>query len=194
MREIIKMIVVLSLIGTASGFTLASLKEATRTRIEEQVLTFVQGPALAAVLPEHENNPIADRRKMALADGAEITVYPALSAGKLVALAIEGHGPGYGGNVGVMVAFDPGKDVVQAIGVTTHSETPGLGTRVFQPAVTSRYKDHPLTGLDLKNKGGDIDAVSGATVSSGAAMQAITKGVDIYESLKDEIAAQWPNS
>ncbi|WP_449242480.1 RnfABCDGE type electron transport complex subunit G [Desulfovibrio sp.] len=192
MREIIKMIVVLSLIGTASGFTLASLKEATRTRIEEQVLTFVQGPALAAVLPEHENNPIADRRKMALPDGSQVTVYPALSGGKLVALGIEGHGPGYGGNVGVMVSFDPGRDVVQAIGVTTHSETPGLGTRVFQPSVTARYKDHALTGLDLKNKGGDIDAVSGATYSSTGMVMAVRKAAEAYTAIKPGALAAWP--
>jgi electron transport complex protein RnfG len=191
MREILKMIVVLSLIGTASGFILASLKEATRPRIEEQVLTFVQGPALDAVLPEHDNNPIADRRRLALPGGGQVTAYPALKGGRLQALALEGHGPGYGGQVGVMVAFDPARDVVAAISVTTHSETPGLGTRVFQPAVTARYRNHPLTGLDLKSRGGDIDAVSGATYSSTGMAGAVRQAAEAYAAIKPAALAAW---
>lgn len=192
MREILRMIVVLAVIGSASGFTLASLKQATRERIEDQVLTYVQGPALAAVLPAHDNNPILDRRGLKLPGDGQVTVYPALSGGHLAGLAIEGHGPGYGGKVGVMVAFDPAKDVVSAVGVTTHSETPGLGTRVFQTAVTDRYKGHGLDGLDLKSKGGDIDAVSGATYSSTAMVTAVRQAAEAYKALKPAVLAAWP--
>lgn len=191
MREILRMIVVLSVIGTASGLTLASLKQATRERIEEQVLTHVQGPALDAVLPAHDNNPIIDRRRLTLPGASQVTIYPALQGGRLQGLAIEGHGPGYGGSVGVMVAFDPARDQVAAIGVTTHSETPGLGTRVFQPAVTDRYRGHGLDRLDLKPGGGDIDAVSGATYSSRALVAAVRQAAEAYRILKPAALAAW---
>lgn len=143
------------------------------------------------VLPDHDNNPIADRRKLALPGGGEVTAYPTLNAGRLEGLALEGHGPGYGGQVGVMVAFDPARDVVAAIGVTTHSETPGLGTRVFQPAVTGRYRNHPLSGLDLKSRGGDIDAVSGATYSSVGLVSAVRQAAEAYAAVKPAALTAW---
>jgi len=61
MREIINMIVVLSLICAASGTLLVNLKRATKDKIEQQVLVNVQGPALMEVLAGCDNDPIAER-------------------------------------------------------------------------------------------------------------------------------------
>ena len=49
MLAIIRMIVVLSSICGLSGFALSYLKISTAPRIEEQVLTYVQGPAILKV-------------------------------------------------------------------------------------------------------------------------------------------------
>ncbi|MGE4506224.1 MAG: RnfABCDGE type electron transport complex subunit G [Desulfovibrionaceae bacterium] len=194
MREILNMIFVLSLICGLSGLTLASIKQATAPKIEEQKLTFVQGPAIRQVFERMDNDPVKDRKAFALPGGGEVIIFPAMADGKLAGVAFEAFGDGFGGELGVMIGIDITAHKLSGIGITTMKETPGIGSRVAGHGFTAQFQGHELSGLALASQGGDIDAVSGATVSSGAAMQAITKGVDIYESLKDEIAAQWPNS
>ncbi|MGE4292421.1 MAG: RnfABCDGE type electron transport complex subunit G [Desulfovibrio sp.] len=191
MRELLKMVLVLSLIGTISGYGLASLKQATRASIEEQVLTYVQGPALLGVLAGAENDPIKDRRKLALDDGSEITVFPGFQGGKLASLAYETFASGYSGDIGVMVGFNLDSDTVRAVGVTTQTETPGVGTRVFVPGFYDQFADHPLTSLDLKRDNGDIDGVSGATFSSVGMVNAVKKAAALYPGLKEKARSAW---
>ncbi|MGE4469670.1 MAG: RnfABCDGE type electron transport complex subunit G [Desulfovibrio sp.] len=191
MRELVKMVLVLSIIGTVSGYGLATLKQATRPAIEEQVLTYVQGPALLGVLQGVDNNPIQDRKQLPMADGEELTVFPGFKDGNLCCLAFESFAPGYSGDIGVMVAFDVLSDQVRAVGVTTQTETPGVGTRVFVPAFCDQFREHPLTKLALKSGDGDIDAVSGATISSNAMVNAVQKAAELYPELKERAVAAW---
>lgn len=191
MRELVKMVLVLSLIGTVSGYGLATLKQATRADIEEQVLTYVQGPALLGVLGEVENSPIQDRKKLTLENGSEMMVFPGIRGGKLACLAYETFAPGYSGDIGVMVAFNVEADTVQAVGVTTQTETPGVGTRVFVPGFYDQFTDHPLQALDLKKDAGDIDAVSGATFSSVGMVNAVKKAAELYPGLKEKARSAW---
>ena len=60
MREIIKMIVVLTLLSTASGGLLAALRNETQERIDLQVIQFVKGPAIKKILEGATNDPITD--------------------------------------------------------------------------------------------------------------------------------------
>ena len=164
MLAIIRMIVVLSSICGLSGFALSYLKISTAPRIEEQVLTYVQGPAILKVFADIDNSPIAERKTFTL-DGAKVTVFPGKKDGKLVAVALEHFGKGFGGDVGVMVGYDVNRDTLTGIGITTMKETPGLGTRVADPAFTGQFTGKPADAR-LKSQGGDIDAVSGAPLDN----------------------------
>jgi electron transport complex protein RnfG len=189
MREIINMIVVLSLICAASGTLLVNLKRATKDKIEQQVLVNVQGPALLSVLKGCDNDPIAERK---VVDG--VTVFPARRAGKLVGVAFEAAAAGYSGDVGVMVGFDLDADRLIGIGITTQTETPGVGTRIMKPAFLKQFKGHKVDTLALSSKGGDIDAVAGATYSSSGAVDAVRKALTVYKGIKPQIADLWPAS
>ena len=145
MLAIIRMIVVLSSICGLSGFALSYLKISTAPRIEEQVLTYVQGPAILKVFADIDNSPIAERKTFTL-DGAKVTVFPGKKDGKLVAVALEHFGKGFGGDVGV---------------------------------------------ARLKSQGGDIDAVSGATISSTGVVTALGNAAKVYAALKPEIVKAW---
>ena len=186
MREIISMIVVLSFISGASGLSLALLKEVTARPIEEQVLFYVQGPAIKSVFPGAENDPIADRRKFDT-DGGPVTVFPAKKGGKVTAVALEAFGPGYGGEIGVIVGIDLAKDALAGIGVTTLKETPGLGMRVTEPKYQKQFKGLALDKVGLSGKGGSVDAVSGATISSVGTVSAVNKAITTYKSLKPKL-------
>ena len=105
MADILRMIVVLSALCGLSGFALSYLKMVTAPVIEEQVLTYVQGPAIAGVFTGIDNQPIADRKAFETEKG-RVLVFPAMRGGKLVGVALEAKGKGYGGDVGVMVGFN----------------------------------------------------------------------------------------
>ena len=74
MKSIIRMIAVLSLLCALSGFVLSYLKITTAPRIEEQVLNYVQGPALTLVFPDAENSPLVERHTFTL-DGRDCTAW-----------------------------------------------------------------------------------------------------------------------
>ncbi|MCJ2164755.1 MULTISPECIES: RnfABCDGE type electron transport complex subunit G [unclassified Pseudodesulfovibrio] len=190
MKEMIKMMVVLSLICGLAGVTLAALKEATAPTIEEQVLNYVQAPAIVSVLNDYDNNPIKDRKQFDI-NGRTVTVFPAMVQGSLKTVAFETSGKGYGGNIGVMVGFDLGSDTLSGIGITTLKETPGLGSRVVEHGYTTQFKGHSIDAVNLKKNGGDIEAVSGATISSTGTVSAIRDAIVIYNTLKTKFADSW---
>ncbi len=64
MKEIVQMIVFLSVICTVCGVALSGLRNYTAERIENQVLINVQGPKVKKVLAGAENDLIADRKNI----------------------------------------------------------------------------------------------------------------------------------
>lgn len=190
MKDMLKMILVLSLICGLSGLTLATLRQATSERIEEQVLTYVQGPALAQVFTDYDNNPVKDRKTFDLPDGP-VTVFPALKEGKLTALAIETFAGGYGGKVGVMVGINTDGTKVEGIGITLSKETPGLGSRASEPEYREQFRGLPVDGVALTKSGGTIQAISGATITSVATVTAVNEAVNIFNKIKDKLPTNW---
>lgn len=189
MREIISMIVVLSAICAASGFSLAFLKEQTAPIIEAQVLKNVQGPAIGQVFPAADNKPVEERMPFEL-EGRKIMVFPYKQKGKLVGVAFESKSKGYGGDIGVMVGFNITNDTLLGIGVTESKETPGLGTKVGEPKFTGQFKGVGMN-VDLKSKGGTVDAISGATISSMGTLSAVQTATKEYQALKADIQKTW---
>ena len=190
MSDTLRPIVVLSLICALAGFSLSYLRTTTAPMIENQVLTYVQSPAIKAVFGDTENNPVAERKKFKLENGSEIMVFPAIRGGKLYGVALEEFAPGYGGDVGVIVGIDVETSRLIGIGVTTMSETPGLGTLIAAPRFSGQFKG---SGFDvaLTSRGGKIDAVAGATISSAAAVESVRKAVATYENIKSQLATAW---
>ena len=189
MADILRMIVVLSALCGLSGFALSYLKMVTAPVIEEQVLTYVQGPAIAGVFTDIDNQPIADRKAFETEKG-RVLVFPAMRDGKLVGVALEEQGKGYGGEIGVMVGFNVASDTLAGIGITTLKETPGLGMRVTEQAFSGQFAG-ARTPVALASQGGSIDGVSGATISSGGVVTAVNKAVQVYSRLKPEILKVW---
>lgn len=184
------MVSVLSVLCAVAGFILSYLKISTVTPIENQLLTYVQGPAILNVFKDVENSPIQDRKSFIVGDGKKVNVFPAIKDGKLFGVALEGFGQGFGGDIGVMVGIDVNNDTLVSIDITTHKETPGLGSRVSEESFTKQFKGKPYA-VALKSQGGEIDAISGATVSSNGTVLAINDAGNQYNMLKDEIIKTW---
>lgn len=191
MKESLKMITVLTLICGMFSVTLASLKKTTETRIEEQVLTYVQGPAINAVLNEYDNSPVKDRKKFTVPGSKDkVVIFPAMKDGRLISVAIETFAKGYGGHVGVMVGFNLSGKNISGIGITTMKETPGLGSKVAGHGFTSQFKNHP-TAIELTSKGGNIEGIAGATISSTASVEAVKQAVSIFQKIRQQILQAW---
>lgn len=190
MKEMIRMILVLSLICSASGLTLATVRQATSKRIEEQILTYVQGPAIEQIFTGYDNNPVLDRKEFQTPSGP-ITVFPAMKSGQLTGVAFETFGKGYGGDIGVMVGFEIDGTKLAGIGITTLKETPGLGARVVEPEYRDQFKGHTTDSIALKKTGGDITAISGATISSTGSVAAVNDAVQIFNTIKDKLPTAW---
>ncbi len=189
MKDMLKTIIVLSVLCALSGFILSFLKEKTAPVIEEQLLANVQGPALSDVFKNMDNDPIADRKVLKFGK-QDVVVFPSKRGGKLVGVAIEAFGSGYGGSLGVLSGFNVSNDTLAGVGMTQLKETPGLGMRVKEPAFSSQFAGKKLP-VALSAKGGSIDAISGATISSNAVVDAVNSATEIYKQLKPEITKIW---
>ncbi|MGE4421280.1 MAG: RnfABCDGE type electron transport complex subunit G [Pseudodesulfovibrio sp.] len=190
MKEMIKMVLVLSLFCGLSGLTLSTVRRATSERMEEQVMTYVQGPALAEIFNDYDNNPVKDRKTFDLPDGP-VTVFPAMKGGKLMGVAFETFGKGFGGPVGIMVGFNTDGATLAGIGTTTLKETPGLGMRLAEPEFRDQFRGHTTKSVALTKNGGDIAAIAGATISSTGGVAAVNQAIKIFQQIKDKIHATW---
>jgi len=191
MNEMIKMVVVLTILSSVSGGLLAAIHDGTSAQIENQQLKFVKGPAIKAILEGSTNDPIVDRFK--IADGEmERSFFMGKFNGKANTVAFEGFGKGYGGDIGVMVGINLDEDKIVGVSVTTHSETPGLGAKAKEdPSFAAQFKSLPAGGdVKVTNDGGSINSISGATITARAVCDAVTNTLTTYKKIKPQIAEQ----
>lgn len=188
MREMIRLLVVVAVFSAVSGGLLAVVQKGTKDRIEYQQLKFVKGPTIQQILEGSSNDPLVDRFK--LPDGKEErSFFVGVFDGKANIVALEAFGKGFGGDIGVIVAVNVENDEIVGIGVTTHSETPGVGSRAkTDPSLSEQFKGLPIKEpFKVKTDGGQIDAISGATVSSRGVCGAVVDSGEIYMRLKKDI-------
>lgn len=118
--------------------------------------------------------------------------------GNLIGYAVMGSSNGYGGPIKVMVGVSTDKSEILAIKIVGHQETPGLGDRINEiksnktiykvifdrenlkedpttPWFCEQFQRKVFNQLEIvKQKGSDkIDAITGATVSSTAVVEAV---------------------
>jgi electron transport complex protein RnfG len=191
MRDIIRMIVILAVLSAFSGGLLAAVKSGTATQIEYQQLKFVKGPAIKEILQGASNDPLIDRFKLKDGD-VERSFFVGILDGKPNAVVFESFGKGYGGDVGMMVGVNLETDELLGIGVTTHAETPGLGSRAKDdPTFRAQFKGLSFSEpVKVTSDGGPIDSISGATITSRAVCAGVTDSQSFYTKLKPQIIEQ----
>lgn len=190
MREMIKMVVVLTILSTFSGGLLAALNNKTMPRIEDNILQFEKAPAVKKIFEGASNDPIKDR--FTITEGnTTYSFFVGVFDGKANAIAFESIGKGgYGGDVGLMLGVNVENDTIVGIGVTTHQETPGLGSMAKTDAdFAGQFKELSIADrFNVKKDGGQVDALSGATLTSRAVCTALNNAGEIYQKLKPQIS------
>ena len=140
--------------------------------------------ALKKVLPEFDNNPLEDKTVIPV-DGGDLTFYRATLAGAPVGTAAETFSNrGFGDKIVLMVGFlTDGR--IYDVAVVEHKETPGLGDKMQRSksdfSVQFKGKDPAVFDLQVSKDGGDVDAITAATVSSRAFCDAVKRAYDQYQ-------------
>ena len=80
---------------------------------------------------------------------------------------------GYGGDITLMVGFKTDKKTVISYKVLAASETPGLGMKLKTPEFTGQFAGKDGRALKVKKDGGEIEAITSATITSRAVCRAI---------------------
>ncbi len=99
-------------------------------------------------------------------------IYVVSASGKTIGYAYTATCTGYGGTITIMVALEH-ETKVKGIRVSAPNETKGLGSRVELPTFTDRFAGKKITDIKLKADGGQIDGITGSTVSSKAVIHAV---------------------
>ncbi len=183
------MAVVLTVICALSGLTLALVHDVTKEPIEYAMLKNVKEPAVMAVISGFDNDPIKDLVKIPIGKDkkgkdAFLMVFPAKKGGKTFAMAFETAAKGYHGDIGVMVGVDAEKNEVTGVSIVSHSETPGLGARITETDFTESFQGKSLENELTKD---DINALSGATLSTNGVVAAVNNARTLFEQHRDQM-------
>ncbi len=176
------MLLSLTLISLGAAIALGFVHEYTKKPIEASALNN-KLEAIRQVIPEFNNDPAAEMFRLPAADGDSLEVYPSRMDGKITGYAVKTFSnKGYGGPVLLMVGFMP-DGTIRNISVLEQKETPGLGTKMNEPAFKDQFNGkNPFSfKLKVKKDGGEVDAISAATISSRAFSEAVDKA---YKTLK----------
>ena len=78
--------------------------------------------------------------------------------------------------------------VINKVSVLSQAETPGLGANMVNEKWKSQFdgKDPKNFILKVKKDGGDVDAITAATISSRAVSEAVKRAADGFEANKDQ--------
>lgn len=169
-QETAKPIVVLLLICLISGLILAAVNSVTAPIIAANQEAQAQATYIA-LLPEADSFS----ELPCSVEGVSTVLQADNGAGYIVVAASRG----YKGDVVATVAFGNGGNIL-GLSMTADDETVGLGTRVTEEEFTSQFVGLPAESFDYA----DVNAVSGATYSSTAAVEAIDLAIQAYQEVR----------
>ena len=165
------MVLSLVVICMVAAGALAGVYTLTKANIAAQEKAKQQA-AILAVLPE--GCTIAEAEE---AEG--VTLYKAYKDNVWVATAIETSEVGFDGQQVIMVGLDAEGKVIN-YEILKQTETPGLGAHITHWFKNADKPGQNIIGrkagsLSVSKDGGDIDAITAATISSRAFLKAINK-------------------
>lgn len=170
--SLINMLLSLTGLCVIAGAALAAVHNLTKepiARAKEES----RRQALSQILPSFDNDPSVEAFE---ADG--LMLYPAKQGNAISGIAAETYSDaGFGGRIVIMAGFD-NDGVLTGYTVLSHAETPGLGAKMdewFRADGTGHNVIGTSSPLAVRADGGDIDAITGATITSRAFTEAVNR-------------------
>ncbi len=154
--------------------------------------------ATSKVIAEREKAEKAEGLKTVLADASEFemvedlsldgTIISEVNAGKangeIVGYTFSALPIGYGGEINMLIGISA-EGKLTGIQILSHNETPGLGAKATEPEFKDQFlgksAEKPLTLVKKATSSeNEVQAISGATITSTAVTDGINAAVDLY--------------
>ncbi len=174
MNESLNMIVTLIVIAVVVALALSGVNGLTKAKIEQNDVVKLNN-SLKSVLPADSYDVVQDNESG--------IVYEAKKDGKVVGYCVSNVTSGYGGDLNVLTGVDVNGKVT-AVEILSHGETPGLGAKSTDDAFKGQYSGKTAGEITVvKNSPGasDIQAISGATITSNAVTKAVNEAKKCIE-------------
>jgi electron transport complex protein RnfG len=165
------------------GLLLAVTDAAWRPRILQNEQAEIN-KIMASLLPEAKTFEQAAETDIDLGAGRKTKsrIYKALSAdGQCVGWEFNAEGAGFADKIKMIIAVDKNFEKITGIDFTDTKETPGFGDKITLPYYRDQFTQAPAALLkivktgDYKKIDSEIVAITGATVSSTAVVNAVNK-------------------
>jgi len=180
----------LTIITLVAASALAAVYSMTKSPIEQSKLA-KKNNAIQLVLPgfDASKGKIEPIKFAFEGEKDSLTVYLAILDNAIYGAAVETFtNKAFSGRFDIMVGFDKEGKVLGSE-VLKHNETPGLGDKIDKSKndfslqfVGRKLNEKPLT---VKKDGGDVDAITAATISSRAFCDAVDRAFSAYNSVKE---------
>ncbi len=199
---VITLFVVTAVASTALAFVYQLTKEPIALAKLEKKKNAIQ-----EVVPTFDNNPVKDMFKVGIKQGDSLECYPAKMKGNLVGIAVRSDTKkAFSGEMWIMTGFTPKGEIYNTM-VLEHKETPGLGdktdkakslaivekedgttdttwwTKQFQGKKPQYAKEGDFenpANIKVTKDGGEINAITAATISSRAYSDAVNRGFHAF--------------
>jgi len=188
MDTVPKMVAVLTIVCCVAALALSQVHKVTKEPIAEAERN-EQLKAIKAVLPPYANDPLKEVEKHKY-EGTKYEFYVGKKDGKVVGRAVKVKTQaGYSGAIETMLGIAPdGK--ITGIYILKHAETPGLGAKIVEKSFTDQFVSRSLAKFKIRVKkdGGDIDQITGATISPRAVCLAVRQGLLAHKAIYEKKA------
>ncbi|MBO4752372.1 MAG: RnfABCDGE type electron transport complex subunit G [Bacteroidales bacterium] len=180
---LLNMFLSLTIIAVVAAGVLALMSSITKEPIEASKKAKTEN-AIKAVLPAF------DRLEDQEVNGMKCHL--AYNGDQLASVAVESASEnGFGGHLGVMYGFDAATGNITGYSILETNETPGLGAKAdkwFQEGSKGCVvgKNPGTDNLIVKKDGGNVDAISGSTITSRAFCGALEAAYETFQQINKE--------
>jgi len=175
--------VILTLVCIGAAAVLAGVYFVTKEPIKkaeakekEEALLFVLPPETKKIEPE-----------IFSFENSEFEIHKGKDqGGKIVGYALQTASQnGYGGEIVFLVGINP-QGTIRTYKIMSHKETPGLGDNLTKDEFKKQFIDKGLDNFKFKvqKDGGDVEAITAATISSRAGCEALEQALTIFREYK----------
>ena len=135
---------------------------------------------LAEVLPRADSF----REIEAALSGNIVRIFEGTRGGDKTGYVVELASGGYSGPINVMVGISSEENNIAGMRILRHSETPGLGSNIAGANFFNRFNGLGLNQLRVVKSSpgaGEIEAITSATISTNAVVNAVNEAVEWYK-------------
>lgn len=183
----LRLVFTLALAAFCSGFVLSGVYQLTKPRIDQNKAERLRAGVLLVVPGSTQIRKFALRHDELVPVGPdEVTTEPVIHGacddqGRFVGWAITDAAPGFQDTIRVLYGFDPARRLVTGMYILESRETPGLGDKIMKDdSFVNCFRDLAVSPDVVAVKTGrtqdhEVDAISGATISSVAVVRIINE-------------------